>query len=196
MAKKIQRAKHTPTRHMTLMKGALVGGLILFFWTNISWMMIGWHQAYMKPVPNEAILGKGIKTAISENGLYVLPHHKKGDDMETMKKQLREGPFAYMMIMPNGKEFGLGKMMVRGFLFSCLVGLIATWLLLQTSGLSLWQKVGFIKVVGLIGTGSVFFAHWNWWSFPNTYLLVNIVDQGFAFGWLGLGLSKLVVNKK
>jgi len=178
----------------TLIRGAVIGGVIYFVWTNISWMALGWHNAYKKPVPNESAVAEVIRSEFPEEGLYFIPWHDKDGDPEVLQQKMETGPFAFMMIQPKGMSFNMGAFMGRSFLLNCLMAMLATWLLLHTSGLSFCQKVGFVIGVGLCGSSWMVFANWNWWGYPNTYLIVNILDLIAAWTLVGLGLSKFVVK--
>ena len=176
------------------LKGTLLGGLAFFIWMNVSWMMIGWHQAYMSPVPNVDALSAAIKTNVTEKGLYFIPFHKKGGDQEAFQNKMSEGPFAKMVIYPDGKPFNMGKMMLFGFLISCLIASLLTCLLTHTSGLSLMKKVMFCEVAGMVGALQIILSNWNWWGYPCLYVIVMTVDLAISFSLVGLVLGKFVVK--
>ena len=56
-----------------LIKGALIGGLVAFIWTNVSWMVLPWHMATISGLSNEAPIAEFLKTYVTEIGLYILP---------------------------------------------------------------------------------------------------------------------------
>ena len=177
-----------------LLKGAIFGGLVFFLWTNISWMAIGWHNAYMSPVPNEEALSQALRTEIPKSGLYFIPWHDMSSDQEDVKRRMETGPFARMMIHPQGKSFDMGLPILLSLLVNCLLSALATYLLLHTKGLSTFQKLGFVKSVGVAGSAWLIFANWNWWGFPTLYLIINLVDIGIAWSLIGLVLAKFVVK--
>lgn len=175
-------------------KGALLGGVTYFVWMNISWMGIGWHSTYMKSFSDESAVVSAIKGNASASGIYAIPDPKNCTSPGQMMAKMAEGPFAYIMLRPGGRSTSMGLMMLLGFVASCLWSAIATFLLLKTNGLSLFKKIGFVKAAGLLGTLSVYFAQWNWWGFSETYVLVNVIDQGIGWGLVGLVLGKFVVK--
>lgn len=188
-----EMAKTSNTK--TLIKGAIIGGLIFFIWTNISWMAIGWHNSYMSAVPNEDVFAESIRKEIPKSGLYFVPWHDQDSDWQEVMKKTEKGPFAYMMITPHGKSMSMAIPLLMSLLSNCLLAMLATWLLLKTSGLSYLGRVVFVGVVGLSGSGWLVFANWNWWGFPTDYLIVNLVDLGIAWSLMGLGLASFVVKK-
>ena len=184
-----------PSDAMTLIKGALIGGLIFFVWTNISWMAIGWHNSYMSAVPNEDGFAESIRTEIPESGLYFVPWHDGTSDWDEVRKKTERGPFALMMITPQGKSMSMVLPMARSLILNCVLATLATWLLLQTSGLLFFRRVLFVASVGLIGSGWLVFANWNWWGYPDTYLVVNLIDLGIVWSLVGLGLARFVAKE-
>lgn len=179
--------------NITVLKGALVGGLIFFIWTNISWMAIGWHNSYISQSPNEDSFAQAIQTEIQESGLYLIPYHD-GSDPEAAMAKMEQGPFAYMMIHPNGKESNMGVFMIRSLIMNFLMAGLATWLLLQTTGLSLVKRALFVGVVGLAGGAWPSFAFWNWWGFPMQYFIVHAMDTALGWTVTGFAIAKFVTK--
>ena len=58
------------TRNVT---AVLAGGLIAFIWSSISWMAIPWHQPTMNIFEDEESVGRVIKAAAPEAGIYTYP---------------------------------------------------------------------------------------------------------------------------
>lgn len=118
-----------PSPLKTLAKGAIIGGLVFFVWTNISWMAIGWHNSYMSAVPDEVVFAEAIRAKIPASGLYFIPWHDGSSDWDEVRKKTEQGPFAYMMITPGGKSMSMAPFMIRSLIWNCLLALIMTWLL-------------------------------------------------------------------
>ena len=108
--------------------------------------------------------------------------------------KMQSGPYAKMMIYPEGKPFNMGKMMIIGFLISCLLCGLITCLLEHTARLSLAQKVMFVELTGLVGSSFMILANWNWWGYPHLYVVVNLVDMAISWSLVGLVLGKFVVK--
>ena len=187
--------KTKPSSPMTLLKGGLIGGLIFFVWTSISWMAIGWHNSYMSAVPDEDVFAESIRTEIPETGLYFIPWHDGTSDWDEVRMKTERGPFAMMMITPRGKSMSMGLPMARSLILNFVLAGLATWLLLQTTALLFFRRVMFVAAVGLIGSSWLVFANWNWWGFPDAYLVVNLIDLVIVWSLVGLGLAKFVVKE-
>lgn len=178
----------------TLVKAANAGGLVAFIWVNISWMALPWHWSTIGGVTSESPIAEALKNNVSESGVYILPYsadHSQEAQVEVHKK-MAEGPYAFMVVHPNGIDLSMSKMMVGGLLLHIIVALILSFLLSKTSGLSYSQQVGFVALAAMAGTLLVNVADWNWWNFPVTYILINLLDALITWVLAGMVIAKLV----
>ena len=177
-----------------LIKGALIGGLVAFIWMNISWMVLPWHQMTISTLPNDAPIAESLKNNVTESGLYILPwtaDHTK-EAMVEINQKMEKGPYAYMVLHPNGLKINMIKMMLFGLLFNIVIAFMLTFLLMKTKGLSYIQKVGFVKMAAIAGALVIVVPNLIWWHFPLAYTLVTIVDTAFTWGFAGLAIGKIV----
>lgn len=84
----------------------------------------------------------------------------------------------------------MAKPLVIQFLTQFIVALLATYLLLQTCGLSYKSRVVFVTAIGVIIFVGGHVDEWNWWSFSNAYMLMQF--GALAIGWF---LASLVIAK-
>ena len=177
-----------------LIKGALIGGLVAFIWTNISWIALPWHQMTISTFPDEASIAESLQNNVKEEGLYILPwtNEKSMEVMNEYDQKVRNGPFAYMVVYPHGFNLNRPKMTILGLLYSMLIALILTYLLTKTKDLSYIQKVGFIKLAAIAGALVVVVPDLIWWQFPVSYGVVTIIDTAITWGLAGLAIGKIV----
>lgn len=177
-----------------LIKGALIGGLVAFIWTNISWMVLPWHQMTLSTLPNEAPIAESIKNNVTESGLYILPwtSNTTEEAMVELNKKMEKGPYAYMVVHPDGFKKNMPSMMIFGLLSNILIAFILTYLLTKTKGLSYLQKVGVVKLAAISGALVIVVPNLIWWQFPLGYTLVTIVDTALTWGFAGLAIGKIV----
>ena len=177
-----------------LIKGALIGGLVAFVWTNISWMVLPWHMATISGFSNEAPIAEALKNNITESGLYILPWttDKSEKAMVEHNQKMESGPYAFMVVYPDGVKFNMTTMMLFGLLSNILIALMLTYLLTKTKRLSYLQKVGFVKMVAVAGALVIVVPNLIWWQFPLAYTLVTIVDTALTWGFAGLAIGKIV----
>jgi len=177
-----------------LIKGALIGGLVAFVWTNISWMILPWHMMTISTLPNDAPIAESLKNNVPESGLYILPWttNKSEEAMKEFDQKMKTGPFAFMVVYPDGFKPNMAKMMIFGLLLNIFVAFILTYLLTKTKGLSYIQKIGFVKMAAVAGALVIVVPNLIWWQFPTAYSLVTIVDTAITWGLAGLAIGKIV----
>ncbi len=182
----------------TLLKSALIGGLIAFIWGVFSWMVFPWHQSCLNKFSDESDVASVIRDNAPVSGMYVLPNtfaYNSGTSHHEMKKgmeMMEHGPFMFASVRPNG----IGKMTVGPFILSLIIQIIGafivSWMLLQTKGLHTKQQIGFVTLFGLsIGVlGQL--PDWNWWGFSGCYIITNMIDLVIAWFLAGLGIVKVL----
>ena len=105
-----------------------------------------------------------------------------------MADRWARGPivFAAVRLEPFG-SFGMA--LAIQFLTQLVLALIATVMLLQTSGLSRVARIAFVTAIGLIIFVGGHMDEWTWWSFSNAYMLMQF--GAIVIGWL---LAALVIS--
>jgi len=185
----------------SLLLGTILGGLAAFVWSNISWELIGWHEKTFHAFQKEDEVAMVISSHAPESGVYMLPSASSQSGMSgeqkkaaqaAMMDKMQKGPIMFAAVRRSGFGSFVQTMIIQ------LVALMAaafllTWLLLQTSGLSYARRVTFLAIAGLAASVIVNIPDWNWWGFPASYTLVNLVD--FTLTWLLAGLVIAKVAK-
>ncbi|TRY29300.1 hypothetical protein [Aliiglaciecola sp. M165] len=109
----------------------LLAGLFCWFASALIHMLIKYHNADYKALPNEEAVSAVLKEASAEPALYTLPHciDMKAMGEESMQKKFNDGPVAMISIMHNGMP-PMGKLLSQQILFfifgSFLIGYLAT----------------------------------------------------------------------
>lgn len=184
-----------------LLKCGVVGGVIVFIWCLISWMILPWHELSLKQFKDEKRVYEAIRDNAPVSGVYILPNmyvYRDGmskSDMNKMvanqQEMMAKGPVMFACISRDGV-----KGSIRPFVISLIIqiigGLIITWMLLQTKFNAFKKQVTFVTVAGvLVGILGVLPA-WNWWAMSMSYTLSIILD--LVIGWFlaGIAISKLL----
>ena len=187
-----------------LLLGTVLGSITLFVWSAIAWMLIPWPGEPLRSFTNDDAVVQAIKANAPSSGNYLLPIEPKRTpgvtDEQYQKTQqdamdrMSRGPmiFASVRLEPFGS---MGKPLVIGFFTQLVAALLATFLLLQTSALSYASRVLFITIIGVIIFVGGHVDEWNWWSFSNSYMLMQL--GVILIGWFlaGLVVAKFVVRK-
>jgi hypothetical protein len=185
----------------SLLLGTIVGGVVTFLWSWVSWDVLTWHEKPLLKFQNEAEVMAMITSHTTASGVYILPgktptegmtpEQKKAAeaaDMEKMKTQ----PIVFAAIRRNGFP-SMAQGLVIQLLCQMAAAFLLTWLLLQTSGLSYGKRVMFLAITGLTASVIVDLPNWNWWGFSGAYTVVNLTD--FTLTWLLAGLAIAKVAK-
>lgn len=185
----------------SLVLGTILGGLVAFAWSSVSWEILGWHEKTLVKFQNEDEVSAVIASHAVKDGTYILPampptagmtsEQKKKTEAAVMDK-MQKGPIMVAAVRRGG--FGSFS---RGLIIQVLslmaAAFLLTWLLLQTSGLSYARRVAFLAIAGLAASVIVDLPNWNWWGFSGVYTAVNLAD--FTITWLLAGLVIAKVAK-
>lgn len=176
------------------MKNAIavvVGGLLAFVWSTISWMIIPWHQPTMSVFENEEVVAEAIKAGAAEPGLYTYPGWT--DDQEDMMKKHEKGPYVMASVVPDGLGGGMGKMMINGLLVSILAAAFLLVLMLMSGPDSNWKQRSLIAMVaGLFVSLIPALMNLNWWHFPVAFSVVAIIDGFITWTIAGVVIALII----
>lgn len=183
----------------SLVLGTILGGLMAFVWSSISWEVLGWHEKPFHRFQNEDEVSAIIASHATGPGVYMLP---SGPSQEGMKGEQKKAAQAALMAKMQKGPIVFGAVRTDGFgsyargLVAQLLSLMAaafllTWLVLQTSGLSYGKRVVFLGVVGLAASVIVDLPNWNWWGFSGSFTLVNLVDCTLTWLIAGSVIAKV-----
>ncbi len=188
----------------TLLKGAFVGGWIVFIWGAISWMALPFHGGQIHSFQDERQVARALLSNTIEPGVYVLPAAKPGtlpSDKAAQKivqarmRQMQKGPFAFLVMNPHGLG-PLPVQLARAFAIQFLGALLLTWLLMQVRGVTPRRRVFFCIVFAMAAAVVGLLPSWNWWGFPDRTVLLDMLDLLAGWGLAGLYLARLTAPDK
>jgi hypothetical protein len=178
-----------------LLLGSVLGAIVLFLWSALAWMLIPWPGEPLRSFTNDDAMVAAIKANTPRSGNYLLPNEAKRTPgmtdaqyqkaMQDAMNRMTQGPvvFAAVRLEPFGS---MTKPLVIKFITMVVVALLASFLLVQTSGLSYALRVVFLTIIGLIIFGGANLDEWNWWGFSNAYTAMQL--GVLVIGWLLAGL--------
>lgn len=183
----------------------VLGGLIVFVWGIISWLVLPWHSYSVERFNDEAQVASVILNNAPTNGIYVLPNvygNKIAGTTQEVNQELvisdeimHNGPHMFAAIRLQGKNpYSYGAGYFRALLFNFAAAFVITWLLLKTKNQDYMDRVWFVTAIGVVGGILFFLPSWNFMCFPIGYAVVGILD--FAIGWFlaGLAIAKYCVH--
>jgi hypothetical protein len=172
----------------TILKGALLGGVIAWVVGFVSWTVLPWHKIHSFTHEQEVV--QVLQRNASETGLYVLPSYEQSSAFAT------SGPlvFASVNYERNG-EMGK-KALLLSLLTQVIAAAVITALLLCTKGLSFLQRAIFVAAIGFTIAWTTSISLWNWMGFPGTNTVVDLVHYTVCWFLAGLGISAIVGRVK
>lgn len=178
-----------------LVLGTVLGAIILFVWNFLAWTFIPWPGEPLRSFTNDEAIVAAIKANAPRSGNYLLPNEVKrspGMTEEQFQKatqdsmnRMMQGPmvFAAVRLEPFGS---FGRALVIKFLTLLIAALLATFLLLQTTGLSYLKRVLFLTIPAAVIFLGANADEWNWWGFSNAYAAMQLSVH--LIGWFMAGL--------
>ncbi len=185
-----------------VLAGAL-GGIIFFVWQFIAHDVLPLGEAGLKGAPNEDAVIAGLRQNIAEPGFYIFPSggmmtpgmssDQRKEAMTKMQEMYRRGPHGLLIFDPRGAEVMTARQLVSQLGFDILVMLVGAWLLAHVGVSSGYgARVLFITALGFMPTLAGGLSEWNWYGFPASYTLAQLVIYVVGFGLAGLLMAKFV----
>ena len=178
--------------------GSILGAIVLFVWSAIAWMLIPWPGTPLRSFTNEDAVTQSITANAPRSGNYLLPNMPRRTPgmtdqqyaaaQKAMEDRMTRGPIVFTAVRLEPFS-SMGLALVIQFLTQFVLALLATLLLLQTSGLSRSGRIAFVTAIGVIIFVGGHVDEWNWWSFSNAYMLMQF--GALVIGWL---LASLVIS--
>jgi hypothetical protein len=171
-----------------------LSAVFVFIASTIVHMVVKWHNADYKKLPNEDEVRAAIRKGAPAPGEYILPHCTHGKEMQSpeMAKKWEEGPIGVMYLRPNG-PMKLGPFLLNWVLYTLVVSALVAYI----AQFTLQKGDDYMKVFRLVGTTAWLAYAWMspadsiWkgkpWSATFRYLVdglvYGLVTAG-TFGWL------------
>ena len=181
---------------MSLLLGTVLGGLGLFVWNAVSWMMLPWHHAVYRRFNDEDAVARALLAEATVDGVYGVPAPPQKDasmdraardaaDMAVYDK-MKAGPLVTVVFQRRGYA-SIAPKLVVAMATGMVVSFVFT-LLLQSFG----GNLGLIRRAALVGSGALGgilatrLPDWNWHGFSKSFVAVQILDM--AIGCYAVGL--------
>ena len=171
-----------------ILRCGIVGGIIVFLWIMISWMVLPLHKSTMNKFVDEAEVVKTVTRYAPKDGIYVIP------SMETRQVDAKDQTFVFMNIK-RGVDFGqMAGPMLCGVITQIVAAMLITYLLLKAKAMKYWNRVWFITIAGILAVLLGIIPAWNWSYFPTHWVVLEAFD--IIAGWFlaGIVMAKLLKN--
>lgn len=186
-----------------LVLGTVLGGIILFVWSAIAWMIIPWPGEPFQKFTDEAAVSQAITANAPRSGNYILPNEPKrapGMTDEQFKaasdaamEQGARGPMIFAAVRLG--PMSMTRPLIVQFFTQLVLALLACCLLMKTCGLLYSKRVLFVATIGVIIFIGGHIEQWNWFSFSNAFTFMEL--GAIVIGWIlaALVMAKFVKGK-
>ena len=176
--------------------GALVGGLILFFWQFVSWQAAQLHSSQMSYTPLEGQILDCLKSNNLPEGEFLIPNKPPEMPMEAYMKlfesQYMGQPWARIQYHHSFDDTMVMNM-VRALIIDVLSVFLLCMLLLGDPTLSFKKVMTACLVVGIIAYLTIPYLNAIWFK---TNSLPDLIDAIVPWTLIGLVLGKILPTKK
>ncbi len=181
---------------MRIIIAGILGGIVMFFWSAMSHMMLPLGEVGFKELPNEAAVVASLKANVNEPAIYLFPwvdmSKATPEEQAAWTEKHRAGPQGMLVYHPAGAE-PMGARMLLTELASNILACIAAALAISWLICSFFGRVAAAGLIGLAGWLSIIVSLWNWYGFPTNYMLAQGVEQ--VVGWLLAGIAIALLVK-
>ena len=169
--------------------GALVGGIIAFVWSFISWMALPWYKNSLMNFKSYEQVASVIKENTCGQGIYLLPGGC-GEDDQLSKQRYECGPIMFAAITPDGKSFNMGANLVIQFIMLFVAAGVVTYVIAHYGKSSYGSRLFGVTLFGFFLGWLTAVPSWNWWSFPVGFSFVQFFDMLIMWFLAGLAIAK------
>lgn len=175
-----------------LIIAALVGGLILFFYSYLSWGLLGLHRDTQQYTPNQDEVLKYLSENLEE-GYYFLPTVPDGASLEEEQAAMvaAEGKPWAQVYFHKSMTTNMGLNLLRGFAVDFVAILLLAWILLKIPNATFSTILISSVSIGIIVYLTDTYTKSIWYEFPTIMDLAdNLISFGLVGAWLGYWLRK------
>ncbi|MCH8329804.1 MAG: hypothetical protein IH946_00205 [Bacteroidetes bacterium] len=174
--------------------GALVGAIIVFAWSAVSWMALGIHTNSFKYSENQDKIMEVITQNITEDGHYVMPYANPNttsrEEMEKVQADMIGKPYATVTFHKEVKD-NMGMNMGVGFVYNFIaVMMMALVLWYGRSGMpSMAQRcmAAFAFVIFMVFQNHLLDGMWM--EVPMHVMMPEIIDTVAGLGLTSVWLA-------
>ena len=178
--------------------GGLIGGVILFVWSFLAWVILPLHTPTLHKIANEDAVVSALQPALPDKAVYIFPHNPgmSADQaaQNAWMEKTRRGPAGLIIYNPAGSDPMMTSQMVIGFIIDILAALLVAWLLTRSTALasSYFGRVAFCGMFAIFAMLFDYLTMWNWMGYPGDFTIALIVDGLIAWLLAGLGIAAVV----
>ena len=182
--------------------GGIVGGVILFIWSFLAWVIMPLHEPTLHQITNEDAAISALQSHLDKRAVYVFPKNPgmAADKAasEAWTEKVKRGPSGLIVYEPSGTNPMMPGQMLIGLILDILAAWVACWFLARSIALNA-PYIARVAYCGMFGIFVSVFSHlmaWNWMGFPVDYTSAMIIDSMLSWVLAGLGIAAVVKAPK
>jgi hypothetical protein len=171
--------------------GALLGGVILFFWQFAVHMALGVYDDAFVKLKDPAAVEKVLKENLTGSGMIVIPLPEPGDSEAEAMEKLTTGFSLFGAVNLDGRH-GFGAMLGVQFAVNVLASALLMFVLLAANPSTLGSRLALVLCFAVFAVLTELIPSWNWWGNSLDYLGRQIGEQIVGWALVGLALAKVM----
>ncbi len=181
----------------------IIGGILVFAWSMVSWMVLPYHTQSMHQFKDETAFTKLIAEQVDESGVYVLPF-VPGDTLtkpaseqrnlwEVVQNKQQQGPLVFASVALNGTGVDIKQSMLYSLALQMAGAFLISLLLCCFCCSGYFCRLATVSLVGLLVGLLGCLPYSIWWKFSLAFTLACGLD---AFvGWTIAGFFMAAIVK-
>jgi len=176
-----------------LVLGAVLGGLVVFLWGFLSWVVLPWHQTTLLSFRDEVAVAKVVQANAPNAGMYLLLPYR-WDTAALEQQGIPKGLMLFGSVRLESPD--MPRYYLRGLGLEMLAALLVTWLLLMLPTMTYANRVKVVVLTAVIAGAMCRLTDWNWWSVSTGFTLLAIADLVIGWAFAGLVIAKVVGDRR
>ena len=187
-----------------ILLAGILGGVVMFIWNFVAHDLLPLGYMGVKTMPNEDAIRSALDTNLDDNpGFYIFPSggwtpgmsaDQKKEVMKKVAEQTAQGAAGIMIYRPK-RVFNFPKRLIIEFATDVFLAWLAVFLLGQTRINGSAGKIGFVFTAGILAAVATNVPYGNWYGFPKSYTLGQMIIQIVGFLLVGI-VAALVVGRR
>lgn len=179
--------------------GGIVGGITLFMWGFVSWVILTWHFDTVQQHDGVSAVVENVTDHVPESGVYYFPpmtfDQSDTEKMANWEELHRTGPHGYLVLQAEPGDPMPPMVLVRGFVADFVAAMMASLLLVAAlpSLPNYRSRVVFVASLGVFTVISCYVVDGIFHDFPLRYTVGLAADTAIA--WLLAGITIAAVVK-
>lgn len=178
--------------------GGIVGGITLFVWGFVSWVVLTWHHDTIQQHDGVSTVVENVTDHISESGVYYFPpltfDRTDAEKMADWEDLLRAGPRGYLVLQAEPGDPMAPMVLIRGFVAYAVAAMMASLLLIAAlpSLPNYRSRVVFVAALGVFTVISCYVVAAAFEEFPLRYTVGLAADTAIAWILAGITIAAVV----